>query len=265
MKKYRAFLFVFLTLACTTVPITGRKQVNLMSEANLMQMSLESYNEVLQTSNVFGNYDEEARRVKEIGDRIAKACEEFLKSQGQSDRVQGFNWEFNVIDEPTVNAWCMPGGKVVFYTGILPICKDDDGIATVMGHEIAHAVARHGNERMSQQMMVALGGVSLAVATSQKPQLTQDLYLLSYGVGSTLGTLAFSRSHESEADKMGLVFMEYAGYDSEKAIGFWERMSQAGGGKPPEMLSTHPSDERRIADIRAFIPAAKGYAAKKNQ
>jgi predicted Zn-dependent protease len=261
MKRLIIGLLVF--SACTSVPITGRKQVNLMNEGELTQMSIANYKEVLETSNIVGDYDEQARMVKEVGNKIAVACEEFLKEQGQEKRVEGFEWEFNLIDEATVNAWCMPGGKVAFYTGIMPVCQDANGVAVVMGHEIAHAVARHGNERMSQQTLVQLGGATLAVASSTQPALTRDLYMMSYGVGSNLGVLAYSRSHESEADKMGLVFMEYAGYDSEVAVEFWTRMSQLGGEKPPELMSTHPSDEKRINDIKAFIPAAKGYAAKR--
>jgi len=154
----------------------------------------------------------------------------------------------------------MPGGKIVFYTGILPICENEDGIAVVMGHEIAHAVARHGNERMSQNMATQFGGLALSVALSQEKALTQDLFAMSYGLGSQLGTLAFSRNHESEADKMGLVFLTAAGYDPEEAVRFWKRMSAGGGEKPPALLSTHPADEKRVQDLREFIPVARSYA-----
>tara|TARA_B100000780_G_scaffold278052_1_gene250367 strand:+ start:901 stop:1701 length:801 start_codon:yes stop_codon:yes gene_type:complete len=261
-KNFKFITLLLLTVACSSVPITGRKQMNLMPESNLIGMAVTNYTDVLSSSNVVGDYDEDARRVKEVGNKIAAAAEKFLEKEGQSNRVDGFEWEFNLIDEPTVNAWCMPGGKVAFYKGIMPICKNDDGLAVVMGHEVAHAIARHGNERMSQQLLVAAGGVTLAVAMHDKPALTQDLFLLSYGVGTSLGVLAYSRSHESEADKMGLVFMEYAGYNSEEAVAFWERMSAQGGGGQPELLSTHPSDEKRIAELREYLPVAKAYAKK---
>jgi len=158
----------------------------------------------------------------------------------------------------------MPGGKVVVYSGLLAVTQTENALACVMGHEIAHAVARHGNERMSQGLLVELGGVALSVALSQKTQLTHDLFLQSYGIGSQLGMLKYSRTHESEADKMGLVFMAIAGYDPNEAVGFWERMSKASGGnQPPELLSTHPSDETRIADIKAFLPEALKYYKKR--
>lgn len=253
-----------LFMGCSTVPITGRKQVNLMKESQLAGMSLKQYNTFLEEHKVVSpQFSQEAAMVKRVGDKLSVACEAFLKTQGASKRVEDFEWEFNLVEDNTVNAWCMPGGKVVFYTGIMPICQDETGVAVVMSHEIAHAVARHGNERMSQQLLVAAGGVTLAVAMSQRPSFTNDLFLLSYGVGSTLGVLAYSRSHESEADKMGLVFMEYAGYDSNEAVAFWQRMAAQGGEKPPQLVSTHPSDEKRISDIRAFIPVAKSYAKQK--
>ena len=176
-----------------------------------------------------------------------------------SKRIDGYKWEFNLVEENIVNAWCMPGGKVVVYTGLLPLSQNEAGLAVVMGHEIAHAIARHGNERMSQQLIIAMGGIGLAVALQQKPQETQDLFNLSYGVASTLGALKYSRVHESEADKLGLVFMAMAGYNPEDAVPFWERMAKNGGGKIPEILSTHPSDETRIKDIKAFLPKAKTY------
>jgi predicted Zn-dependent protease len=153
----------------------------------------------------------------------------------------------------------MPGGKVVVYTGILPVTQDEKSLAVVMGHEIAHAIARHGNQRMSQGLLVQFGGAVLSVALSQKPQYTQELFMQSYGLASGLGVLAYSRKHETEADKMGLIFAAMAGYDPEAAVGFWERMAAGGGQKPPEFLSTHPSDERRIKDLKSFMPEAKKY------
>ena len=164
-----------------------------------------------------------------------------------------------MVEENTVNAWCMPGGKVVVYTGILPVTQDEASLAVVMGHEIAHAIARHGNERMSQAIAVQGAGMTLEALTAQNPGLTRDIFLQSYGVGSQLGMLAYSRKHESEADKMGLVFMAMAGYDPRVAPTFWQRMSAQGGPAPPELLSTHPSDETRIHDLEAFMPEALKY------
>lgn len=258
-----AIVSTLLLVACSTVPITGRKQFNLLQESMLMGMAQSNYNDFLLTNNVVGDYDAQAQMVKRCGEKIAAAAELFLNKNHQLNRIKDFKWEFNLVDDPTVNAWCMPGGKVVFYTGIMPICKDEDGLAVVMSHEVAHAVARHGNERMSQQLLVAAGGVTLAVAMNNKPSMTRDLFMLSYGAASGLGVLAFSRNHETEADKMGLVFMEIAGYKSEAAIDFWQRMAALSGGqKPPAMLSTHPSDDKRINDIKAYIPIAKAQAKK---
>ncbi len=209
------------------------------------------------------NNDDRAAMVKRVGDRIAKATEAYLKQKGNSKRIEGYKWEFNLVNDNTVNAWCMPGGKVVVYTGILQYTQDEDGLAVVMGHEIAHAIARHGNERMSQGLMVELGGVGLAVASQNQPQQTQALFMTAYGLGTAVGAvLPFSRLHESEADEMGLAFMAMAGYNPEKAVDFWTRMSKSGGGAPPEFLSTHPSHETRIKKIKEYLPTAKAYGNK---
>ena len=248
-------------IGCAKVPISGRKQVNLLPESQMMGMANPAYADFLSQSNVVNASDRDAQMVKEVGEKIAVAVEKFLADNHQSERVEGFEWEFNLVNDPTVNAWCMPGGKVVFYTGILPICQDEKGLAVVMGHEIAHAVARHGNERMSQQLIIQAGGVTLAVLMSEKPQIAQDLFLSAYGIGSQLGSLKFSRQHESESDKLGLVFMAMAGYDPSEAPLFWERMANQGGQQPPEFLSTHPSHETRIADLEAFMPEAMKYYA----
>lgn len=244
---------------CTKVPITGRRQLNLMPESDMMAMSLTAYKEFLDESPPLGTNDPNVQMVRRIGTRLAEAATKFLNENGAADRVAGFEWEFNVVDDPTVNAWCMPGGKVVVYTGILPVTQDETGLALVMGHEIAHAIARHGNERMSQGMAVQAAGQTLEAFTSQKPSLANDLFLQSYGIGSQLGMLAYSRSHESEADKMGLVFMAMAGYDPRGAPAFWKRMAEQGGAKPPEFLSTHPGDARRVADLEAYMPEAMKY------
>ncbi len=255
-RRFATWLTFVLFIGCSTVPISGRKQMNLYPESTMIEMSLTAYSEFLSEAEVVGDYDSQAKMVKEVGDKISAAVEKYMKQIKQSKRIEGFVWEFQLVKDPSVNAWCMPGGKVVFYTGILPICKDETGVAVVMGHEIAHAVARHGNERMSQGVVVNGAGLTLEVLTSENPGLARDLLLQSYGIGSALGTLAYSRSHESEADRLGMVFMAMAGYDPSHAAAFWGRMAEVGGEKPPEWLSTHPSNERRIKDIEEFLPEA---------
>lgn len=258
MKKTTALLAITaLVIGCTKVPITGRRQLNLLPESQMMAMSLGAYQDFLKETPALGSNDPNVQMVQRIGNRLSAAATKYLTENGAAQRVEGFNWEFNVVDEPTVNAWCMPGGKVVVYTGILPVTKDETGLALVMGHEIAHAIARHGNERMSQGL--AVQGVGLAAMVSTKPGLAQDIFMQSYGVGTQLGMLAYGRNHESEADKMGLVFMAMAGYDPRGAPEFWKRMSAQGGAKPPEFLSTHPGDERRVRDLEAYMPEAMKY------
>jgi len=266
MKKVFAVIllsgFIF---ACSTVPLTGRKQLNLLPESQLQQMSLAEYNSFLSESKVVTNTDQ-AAMVRRVGERIAASATSYLKKVGYADRIAGYKWEFNLVDDKAVNAWCMPGGKVVVYTGILPVTKTEAGLATVMGHEISHAIAQHGNERMSQQMAVQIGGVALDAALVTQPAETRNLFLTSYSIGTTLGViLPYSRKHESEADKLGLAFMAMAGYDPHEAVDFWTRMAAVGGGKPPQFMSTHPSDEKRIADLKKFLPEAmKVYKPREN-
>lgn len=252
----------FLFDACSKVPVTGRRQFNLLPESQMMGMSFTQYKDVLSQSSVLPENDERTIMVKRVGNKIAKAAQEYLDKNNQSKRTKGFEWEFNVIEENMVNAWCMPGGKVAFYTGILPITMTEAGIAVVMGHEVAHAIARHGNERMSQQLAIQLGGVGLSKALEEKPDVVKNIFLSSYGLGSQLGSLKYSRNHESEGDKMGLLFMAKAGYNPEEAIDFWGRMSEAGGEQPPEFMSTHPSHETRINDLKEFLPEALKYYTK---
>jgi predicted Zn-dependent protease len=258
---HRATLLASLVVAagCSSVPITGRSQLNLLPESEMMGMSLTAYQEFLQQNQVLPASDARAAQVRRIGDRLAQAATTYLGDVGASDRVAGFQWEFNTVNDPTVNAWCMPGGKVVVYTGILPVTQDEAGLAVVMGHEIAHAIARHGNERMSQALAIQGAGMTLEALTASKPGLTRDIFLQSYGIGSQLGMLAYSRKHETEADKMGLVFMAMAGYDPRSAPAFWQRMAAGGGAKPPEFLSTHPSDETRVHDLEAYMAEALKY------
>ncbi|QEC53281.1 peptidase M48-like protein [Anseongella ginsenosidimutans] len=248
--------------ACSTVPLTGRKQLSLVSSGELMQMANSQYDQFLDENKVIkGTAD--ANRVKNIGNKLARAVETYMNQNGYSENIEGFQWEFNLISSEQKNAFCMPGGKVAVYTGILPVCKTDAGLATVMGHEIAHAIAHHGGERMSQSL--AAMGVQLAanVALSEKDPQVVNTFNSLYGVGANVGyLLPNSRRQESEADRLGLIFMAMAGYDPSASVGFWQRMSAGGGGKPPEFLSTHPSDERRIRDIQQHIPEAMKYYRK---
>lgn len=246
-------------IACSKNAVTGKRSMTLLPESEMMAMSFTEYDKFLAEHPPLPESDARVQLVKSCGTRIQKAVEQFYADKKASNDLKGFQWTFNVVDENTINAWCMPGGKVVVYTGLLPVTQDEQSLAVVMGHEIAHAIARHGNQRMSQGLLVQFGGAALSVALSQKPALTQQLFQQAYGVTTGLGTLKYSRSHESEADKMGLIFAAMAGYNPEVAITFWERMASSGGQKPPELLSTHPSDETRIRDLKAFMPEAKKY------
>jgi len=263
MKKKILILtavFIAALISCHKNAITGSRGLTLIPENELMGMSYQQYDQFLKEHPPLPESDSRVQMVKRCGQRIQKSVEQYYSQKGLSKELEGFNWEFNVIDESTVNAWCMPGGKVAVYTGLLPVTGDEQSLAIVMGHEIAHAVARHGNQRMSQGMLVQLGGAALSIALSQKPALTQELFYQAYGISTTLGVLSYSRKHESEADKMGLIFAAMSGYNPEAAIDFWGRMAESSKGqKPPELLSTHPSDERRIKDLKAFMPEAKKY------
>jgi predicted Zn-dependent protease len=259
------YVLIFtLAAACTTVPVTGRQQLNIVSNSSIIQMSLKEYDDFLKKHKLSDN-EKDTRMVKEVGLRIQKAVEQYFSERGMSHLLEGYQWEFNLVEGKEVNAWCMPGGKVVVYTGLLPVCRDEDGLAVVMGHEIAHAVANHGGERMSQGLIAQMGGIALAVAVRDKPRETQQLWMMAFGLGATVGVmLPYSRLHENEADELGLIFMAMAGYDPRKAVDFWERMAKKKGDKaPPEFLSTHPSDETRINNIKASIPMALDYYKKR--
>lgn len=257
MKKIFILLAITILVSCSKVPVTGRRQLSILPESSMMSMALTNYKDFLSKNPPVQTSTADAQLVKKVGLNISQAVEKYMKSKGLSSRIKGYKWEFNLVNDKTVNAWCMPGGKVVVYSGLLAVTQNETGLAVVMGHEIAHAIARHGNERMSQQMIVQLGGLGLSVALAQKPKETQNIFLQSYGTGSTLGILKYSRTHESEADKLGLIFMKKAGYEPREAIAFWERMAKQGSSNTPQLLSTHPSDEKRIADIKAFLPSIK--------
>lgn len=252
MKKLFILIIpAVLLAACTRVPITERKQMHLLPESQMISMSLAAYTDFLKENDVVEsgtNYT----TIKRVTDKLIPAVEQVLKTEGYGDLIEGYDWEVNLVNDNTPNAWCMPGGKIVVYTGILPYTKDDAGLAVVLGHEIAHAVAQHGNERMSQGLLATTGFIALDLAMANKPTETRNLLLGAVGIGTQVGVLLpFSRLHESEADRLGLIFMASAGYDPHTAIGFWERMSaNANAPQIPEFLSTHPSDETRISDIR---------------
>lgn len=253
-------LFVY---SCATVPVTGRKQLSLISNSELLPMSYDNYKAVLDSTNLSTN-KEQVEMVKRVGVRIQKAVEKFMAQNNMSDQLDGYAWEFNLIEDSAMNAWSMPGGKLAFYTGIMAVCKDENGVAVVMGHEVAHAVANHGSERMSQGLLQQMGGEALNMALANKPNETRMLFGTAYGVASNLGAmLPFSRLHESEADKIGLIFMAMAGYDPREAPKFWERMAaQSKGGKQPGFMLTHPSHETRIHNLNEQIPEALKYYKK---
>ena len=261
MKKITGFLLLslFVISACKTVPVTGRKQLNLVPDFMIREMAFTQYDSVVRASPTLSQYDSRAQMVTRVGNRIQQAVETYMLQNNMSKDLKNFKWEFNTIQENIINAWCMPGGKVVVYTGLLPITQNETALAVVMGHEIAHAIARHGNERMSQALLVGMGGMILEEALKNKKQETQLIFLGLYVVGSNLAySLPNSRMQESEADKLGLIFMSMAGYNPEEAIPFWQRMAAANKrGKVPEFLSTHPSNETRLRKLGEVIPEIK--------
>jgi len=255
-------LLLFLS-GCSEVEITGRKQFNIVPDSTMNSMSFQSYGEFLANSKLSTNA-EQTQMVKRIGGRIQNAVEQYCTNNNIKDRLAGYEWDFNLVDDPNVNAWCMPGGKVVVYTGILPIAQSETGLAVVMGHEIAHAFARHGAERMSQGLVVELGNVALSTALKDRPEQTKNLFMQSYGIGTQVGLLLpYSRTHENEADHLGLIFMAMAGYNPQEAVTFWQRMAaQKTGAQPPEFLSTHPADQTRIQNLKNLLPDAMKYYKK---
>ena len=263
MKKSGFIIFALsILLSCQPVPITGRSQLHLIPQSQMLALSFESYKDFLSNHPIIKE-GPDAEMVKRVGKNIQSAVEKFFQDHKMSDRLKEYKWEYNLIQDSLVNAWAMPGGKVGVNTGILPVTKNDTGLAVVLGHEIAHAVANHGDERMSQALLVQVGGIALAQALAKKPELTRQLAFGAFGLGSEVGILLpYSRLQESEADQLGLIFMAMAGYDPHAAVGFWERMSQKGKGAPPEFLSTHPSDKRRIDNIRSKIPETMKYYKK---
>lgn len=262
MKKLLLVLTIFLGVAaCKTNPFTGKKTLNFYGNSQIFPMAFAQYDKFLEENKVVENTSE-AKMITKVGQRISSAAERWLSANGYQGYLKDYKWEYNLVKDETVNAWCMPGGKIVFYTGIMPICEDETGVAVVMGHEVAHALADHGAQRMSAGTLQQLGAVAGNIAI-QDPQ-KRNVFNQAYGVGSTVGVmLPFGRSHETEADRIGLQIMAIAGYNPDEAAELWKRMkAKSGGQAPPEFLSTHPSNDTRIKNLTAWAPAAKAEAKK---
>ncbi|HCE47481.1 MAG TPA: peptidase M48 family protein [Prevotellaceae bacterium] len=259
MKKYVFMLFAaaMLLYGCSSVPITGRKQLTLVSDAEVLSSSLSQYKGYMEKASISGNKTQ-SEMVTRVGKAIAAATETYLRNNGMSAEVANFSWEFNLVNNSELNAFCMPGGKIVVYEGLMKIISSDDELAVVLGHEVAHAVAKHSNERMSQQILTQYGSNILNSALSNKSAAVQSVAGQVFGLGAQYGVmLPFSRKQESEADYMGLVLMSMAGYDPDVAIGFWQKMSASGSSSVPEFMSSHPSDATRIANIRKNVSKIK--------
>lgn len=259
MKKVIAMLAVaaMLLTSCGSVPITGRKQLIVVSDQEVLQASLQQYASFMQTAPISTNKTQ-STQVTRVGQRIAAATEAYLRYVGQESEIQNFAWEFNLVRSDEVNAWCMPGGKIVVYDGILNLASSDDELAVVLGHEVAHAVAKHSSERMSQQVLAEYGANAIGILTSGKSAATQQIAQQVYGLGAQYGVMQpFSRKHESEADEMGLVLMTIAGYNPDVAVTFWQKMAATSTQEPPEFMSTHPSNATRINDIIKWLPEVK--------
>ncbi len=252
-----------LYLSCATNPFTGNKTLALVPNSQIFPTAFAQYNQFLSENKVIKS-TANAEMITRVGQRIAAASERWLDANGYKGYLKDYKWEYNLVEDKAVNAWCMPGGKIVFYTGILPIAENETAIAAIMGHEVAHALANHGQQRMSSGLLQQIGAVGVGVATSGKSTESQKAWMTAYGLGSTVGVmLPFSRSHESQADEIGVKLMAIAGYNPEEAVELWKRMkANSGGQAPPEILSTHPSNDTRIANLTQLVPGAKAEAAK---
>ena len=255
---------LLLLSSCGSVPITGRRQLNLVSDGEILSASATQYKQFISQSQLSSNTTYNAK-VTQVGRRLAAATNAYLKQNGYESMLSSLSWEFNVVDSKQVNAFCMPGGKIVVYTGLLNLVGNgphsDDELAAVMGHELSHALAKHANERISNQLLLQAGGQILGAAVNTRSQLLGGLINQAYGLGAQVGVmLPFGRKQEYEADKMGLVLMAMAGYDPRYAVNFWQKMSAyKGGAQQNELLSTHPSDANRIKEIQAYLPNALKY------
>ena len=270
MKLKKTFIglsVLLLIVACKTNPFTGEKNLNFVSNDQLFPASFAQYDQFLEENEVVRG-TAEARMVQRTGEKIVTAAERYLNANGYQGFLNDFKWEFNLVKDESVNAFAMPGGKVVFFTGIMPIATGggagETGVAVVMAHEVAHALADHGAQRMSAAQLQQLGAVAGSVALSGKSQQTQQIFAQAYGLGTQVGVmLPFSRSHETEADRIGLTLMAIAGYDPDEAADLWRRMQQESGGQaPPEFLSTHPSNQTRINNLEQWAPQAEAEARK---
>ena len=269
MKKLTSLLFIALSIVgiqCTKVPVSGRSQFSFIGNDKIFPMSFQQYEQVKKEGKIVTG-TEESRMVKRVGTRIQRAVEKYFVEQSQPNYLNDYRWEFNLIGEEIVNAWCMPGGKVAFYTGIMSVCETEEGVAVVMGHEVAHAIANHGRERISQQSatQVGLNVVGMMLGAGGVTTIPVDVIMQGTGAVTSLGILSFSRKHERESDKLGLFFMAMAGYNPQTAPKFWERMSANSESKQPfEFMSTHPSHETRISNLNANMPKAlEFYKASK--
>lgn len=253
--------FLMLYFSCATNPFTGKKTMAFVSNESLFPASFQQYNSFL-TENKVVKGTKDAEMIKRVGERIAIAAERWLNANGYQGYLNDYKWEYNLVDDKTVNAWCMPGGKIVFYTGILPIAQNETGVAIIMGHEVAHALANHGQQRMSAGMLQQAGAIGLNVALQNDENLS--MYNQAFGIATSVGgMLPFSRSHESEADRIGLILSALAGYNPDEGAELWKRMAAASGGQaPPEFLSTHPANDTRIKELQQLSPKAKQEAAK---
>lgn len=251
-------IFAVFLSHCATVPGTGRKQFKLIPNSQMSSMGESSYKEVMAKSKLSADQTKVAM-IRRVGENIAKAAEVFLTAQGRESELKYYKWEYNLIDDDkTINAWAMPGGKIAFYTGILKLADTEDQVAVIMGHEVAHVLANHGNERMSQGLLVQFGGLALSKIIQNKPEATQQVFMTAFGLGSTVGLLLpFSRKHEYEADQIGLILMHRSGYKTQAAVDFWVKMTKLSKNSPPEFLSTHPPSEKRVEEIKKHIAELK--------
>jgi len=263
IRNITAFFILAATfIACSTNPVTGRRQFKLVPEAELQGMAQQEYRQFLSSNRVVSaSADRDAEMVRRVGQRLAAAITQYYKANGQGDVLDGYKWEFNLVADKAANAWAMPGGKIVVYTGLLPITQNEAALANVLGHEISHAVFQHGNERMSQGMAAQGLGAGLSFALANQPSTTQNLFAQAFGVGTQLGVLLpFSRKHELEADRYGMRWAAMAGYNPREAISLWQRMEKMSNGqKPPEFVSTHPSEGHRIEQLKKYLPEALKY------
>ncbi|MDR1454496.1 MAG: M48 family metallopeptidase [Tannerella sp.] len=260
MKKIAGCgMAVWLLYACSTVPLTGRKQMLLLPDSEIVSASMVQYSDFIKSASLSADKVKTATVVR-VGKRIAAATEDYLRQNGLESEIAGLKWEFNLVKDSQANAFCMPGGKIVVYEGLLPLAPSDDELAVVLGHEVAHAIAKHSNERMSQEVVAQYGAAILHETLNRKSEAVQMLGNTVFGLSTKYGVmLPYSRKHEYEADYMGLILMTMAGYDPQKAVGFWQRMAEGNKGAPPEVLSTHPSDSNRIAELQKRLPETEKY------